>query len=65
MIPGVSDPVRVGYVQSLARPGGNVTGFTSFDLSIFGKMLETLKRIAPATVMERVAPLLSRLKNPK
>jgi putative ABC transport system substrate-binding protein len=49
VIPGVSDPVRVGYVQSLARPGGNVTGFTSFDLSIFGKMLETLKRIAPAT----------------
>lgn len=49
VIPGVSDPVRVGYVQSLARPGGNVTGFTSFDLSIFGKMPETLKRIAPAT----------------
>jgi putative tryptophan/tyrosine transport system substrate-binding protein len=49
VIPGVSDPVGVGYVQSLARPGGNVTGFTSFELSIFGKMLETLKRIAPAT----------------
>jgi putative tryptophan/tyrosine transport system substrate-binding protein len=48
VVPGVSDPVGVGWVQSLARPGGNVTGFTNLELSIFGKMLETLKQIAPA-----------------
>ncbi len=50
VIPGASDPVGVGWVQSLARPGGNVTGFTMFELSILGKTLETLKQIAPATV---------------
>jgi putative tryptophan/tyrosine transport system substrate-binding protein len=49
VVPGVSDPVGVGWVQSLARPGGNVTGFTNLELSIFGKLLETLKQIAPAT----------------
>jgi putative tryptophan/tyrosine transport system substrate-binding protein len=47
VVPGVSDPVGVGWVQSLARPGGNVTGFTNLELSMFGKELETLKRIAP------------------
>src|SRR5215472_17229703 len=41
----VSDPV--GVVQSLARPGGNLTGFTNFDLSTAGKWLELLKRLAP------------------
>jgi putative tryptophan/tyrosine transport system substrate-binding protein len=46
----VSDPVGTGLVASLARPGGNVTGFTFLELSMFGKMLETLKQIAPATV---------------
>src|SRR5262249_16734982 len=35
------DPVGVGWVQSLARPGGNVTGFTNLELSVFGKVLET------------------------
>jgi putative tryptophan/tyrosine transport system substrate-binding protein len=49
VVPGVSDPVGAGWVQSLARPGGNVTGFTLMELSVFGKMLETLKQIAPAT----------------
>jgi len=49
VVPGVSDPVGVGWVQSLARPGGNVTGFTNLELSVFGKILETLKQIAPAT----------------
>jgi putative tryptophan/tyrosine transport system substrate-binding protein len=44
----VSDPVGTGLVASLARPGGNVTGFTFLELSMFGKMLETLKQIAPA-----------------
>jgi putative tryptophan/tyrosine transport system substrate-binding protein len=34
VVPGVSDPVGVGWVQSLARPGGNVTGFTNLELSM-------------------------------
>jgi putative tryptophan/tyrosine transport system substrate-binding protein len=41
------DPVGAGYVTSLARPGGNITGFTSFEYSIGGKWLELLKQIAP------------------
>ena len=43
----VADPVGAGYVASLARPGGNVTGFTNFEYSIGGKWLELLKEIAP------------------
>ena len=44
---GVVDPVGAGYVDSLARPGGNITGFTVFDYSISGKWLQLLKEIAP------------------
>ena len=43
----VADPVGAGYVDSLARPGGNITGFTIFDYSISGKWLQLLKEIAP------------------
>ena len=43
----VLDPVGAGYVNSLARPGGNVTGFMQFEYSISGKWLELLKEIAP------------------
>jgi putative ABC transport system substrate-binding protein len=50
VLPGASDPVGVGWAQSLARPGGNVTGFTGFELSMLGKSLELLKHIAPAVV---------------
>jgi putative tryptophan/tyrosine transport system substrate-binding protein len=50
VIPGVGDPVAAGWVKSLARPGGNITGFTFFELSVLGKMLEILKEIAPAIV---------------
>jgi putative ABC transport system substrate-binding protein len=50
VLPGASDPVGVGWAQSLARPGGNVTGFTGFELSMLGKSLEILKQIAPAVV---------------
>jgi putative ABC transport system substrate-binding protein len=50
VLPGASDPVGVGWAQSLARPGGNVTGFTGFELSMLGKSLELLKQIAPAVV---------------
>jgi putative ABC transport system substrate-binding protein len=49
IIPGTNDPVGTGYVESLARPGGNVTGFAMMEFSVFGKILETLKQIAPAT----------------
>ena len=43
----VSDPVGAGYVASLARPGGNVTGFTFVEYGMAGKWLELLKEIAP------------------
>src|SRR5258707_3895618 len=42
-----SDPIASGAVESLARPGHNVTGFSLIEFSIFGKMLEILKQIAP------------------
>jgi ABC-type uncharacterized transport system substrate-binding protein len=41
------DPVGAGFVASLARPGGNATGFTSFEYGMSGKWLELLKEIAP------------------
>jgi putative tryptophan/tyrosine transport system substrate-binding protein len=44
---GVADPVAAGYVESLSRPGGNVTGFTVYEYSIGGKWLELLKEISP------------------
>jgi putative ABC transport system substrate-binding protein len=43
----VSDPVTAGVVQSLARPGGNLTGFTNFEPSMASKWLELVKGIAP------------------
>jgi putative ABC transport system substrate-binding protein len=43
----VSDPVAAGFVQSLARPGGSLTGFTNFDPSTASKWLELLKRVVP------------------
>ena len=43
----VSDPVGAGYVASLARPGGNATGFTFVEYGMAGKWLELLKEIAP------------------
>jgi putative tryptophan/tyrosine transport system substrate-binding protein len=43
----VPDPVGAGFVDSLARPGGNATGFTLFEYSTSGKWLELLKQIAP------------------
>jgi putative ABC transport system substrate-binding protein len=44
----VTDPVGAGMVESLARPGGNATGFTLFEYSVSRKWLELLKQIAPA-----------------
>src|SRR4051812_3659424 len=49
------DPVGAGFVDSLARPGGNATGFILFEYGISGKWLELLKEIAPA--LKRVAVL--------
>jgi putative ABC transport system substrate-binding protein len=43
----VPDPVGIGLVQSLAHPGGNVTGFTSLEANLAGKWVEILKEIAP------------------
>ena len=51
----VADPVGAGYVDSLAHPGGNATGFTVFEYSIGGKWLELLKEIVPRVT--RVAVL--------
>jgi putative ABC transport system substrate-binding protein len=43
----VADPVGAGFVESLARPGGNATGFTSFDYAVVGKWLDILKQTVP------------------
>ena len=47
VVPGAGDPVRMGYAKSLARPGGNITGIASLELSTLGKAIEILKQIAP------------------
>jgi putative tryptophan/tyrosine transport system substrate-binding protein len=51
----VPDPVGAGFVESLARPGGNVTGFMGFEYGMSGKWLELLKEVAPGVT--RVAVL--------
>ena len=53
----VSDPLGNGFAASLARPGGNITGFTNIESSMGGKWVELLKEIAPRT--ERVALLFN------
>ena len=50
----VIDPVGAGFVASLARPGGNATGFTNYEYSISGKWLELLKEIAPGVTRAAV-----------
>ena len=50
----VADPVGAGYVDSLARPGGNVTGFLQFEYPLSGKWLELLKQIAPGVTRAAV-----------
>jgi putative ABC transport system substrate-binding protein len=49
----VSDPVGAGFAASLARPGGNITGFAQFEFGLGAKWMELLKQIAPS--VERVA----------
>jgi putative tryptophan/tyrosine transport system substrate-binding protein len=50
----VTDPVGAGFVESLARPGGNATGFTNFEYGISGKWLELLKQTAPGVTRAAV-----------
>src|SRR4051794_22673362 len=50
----VPDPVGAGIVNSLARPGGNATGFTTYEYSVAGKGLELLKKTAPAVTRAAV-----------
>jgi len=53
----INDPVESGFVASLARPGGNLTGFTPFEFSATAKWLEILRKIAPSVT--RVAVILN------
>jgi putative ABC transport system substrate-binding protein len=50
---GIVDPVGQGFVESLARPGGNATGFMNLEYGLSGKWLELLKEIVPG--LTRVA----------
>src|SRR5262249_43622799 len=52
--PALADPVGAGFVDSLARPGGNATGFMIFEYSLAGKWLELLKQIAPGVTRAAV-----------
>ena len=54
VFPVAIDPVGAGFVDSLARPGGNATGFISAEYSLSGKMLELLKQIAPGVTRAAV-----------
>jgi putative ABC transport system substrate-binding protein len=59
----VSDPVAQGFVTTLARPGGNITGFTNFEASMAGKWLDLLKQVAPD--IKRVALLFNPATSPQ
>jgi putative ABC transport system substrate-binding protein len=54
VFPAVIDPVGAGFIDSLARPGGNATGFGGFEYSLGGKWLELLKQIAPGVTRAAV-----------
>lgn len=53
----ITDPVRGGFVSSMAHPGGNMTGFTNYEFSMGAKWLEILKEMAPSTT--RVSLMLN------
>jgi putative ABC transport system substrate-binding protein len=59
----IVDPVNSGFVASLARPGGNITGFTPAEMSMRGKLLEVLKEVAPA--VSRVGVLYNPVQAPQ
>jgi putative ABC transport system substrate-binding protein len=50
----VNDPVGQGFISSLARPGGNITGFTFIEFAMVGKWLQMLKEVAPAVARARI-----------
>jgi putative ABC transport system substrate-binding protein len=54
VFPMVVDPVGAGFVESLARPGGNATGFTQYEYGVSGKWPELLKQIAPSVTRAAV-----------
>ena len=54
VFPVATDPVGAGFVDSLARPGGNVTGFMNFEYGMGGKFLELLKQVAPGVMRAAV-----------
>jgi putative ABC transport system substrate-binding protein len=54
VFPVVADPVATGFVDNLARPGGNVTGFMNYEFGTAGKWLELLKQIAPGVTRAAV-----------
>jgi ABC-type uncharacterized transport system substrate-binding protein len=54
VFPIAGDPMAAGLVETLARPGGNVTGFSQFEFNLSGKWLELLKEIAPALAQAAV-----------
>ncbi len=54
VFPNMGDPVGGGFVDSLARPGGNATGFMSYEYTLSGKWLELLKEIAPGVTRAAV-----------
>jgi putative ABC transport system substrate-binding protein len=53
----VSDPVGQGFVESLAHPGANITGFANFEFSMIGKWAQLLNEIAPLT--KRIAVIFN------
>ena len=53
----ISDPIGAGFITNLARPGGNITGFTNFESAMVGKWVEMLKEMAPS--ISRVAFLFN------
>jgi len=59
----IVDPLESGFVASLARPGGNLTGFTPFELSTATKWLELLKEVAPGVA--RVATIFNPVQTPQ
>src|SRR5262249_9750660 len=64
VFPLAADPVASGLVESLARPGGNVTGFMSFEVGFSAKWLELLKEIAPGVKRAAVLRTLATAAGP-
>jgi putative ABC transport system substrate-binding protein len=64
VFPAAVDPVAAGLVESLARPGGNATGFMSFEIGVSAKWLELLKEIAPGVKRAAVLRTLATAAGP-